>query len=62
LAARLNQPVICEGSVISPDQVRQAFDGGAFAVVVGTAITGVGWLTRQFAAASGPSGQAQAQA
>jgi N-acylglucosamine-6-phosphate 2-epimerase len=60
LAARLSQPVICEGSVVSPDQVRRAFDGGAFAVVVGAAITGVGWLTQQFAAASRPSSQAQA--
>jgi N-acylglucosamine-6-phosphate 2-epimerase len=54
LAARLSQPVICEGSVVSPDQVHRAFDCGAFAVVVGAAITSVGSLTRQFAAASGP--------
>ena len=49
LAARLNVPVICEGGVHSPEQLRQAFDCGAFAVVVGTAITGVGHLTRRFA-------------
>jgi len=52
LAARLNAPVICEGGVVSPDQVHRAFDCGAFAVVVGAAITGVGWLARQFATAS----------
>lgn len=51
LAKRLNVPVICEGGVSSPDELRRAFDCGAFAVVVGTAITGVGYLTERFAAA-----------
>lgn len=51
LAKRLNVPVICEGGVSSPDDLRRAFDCGAFAVVVGTAITGVGFLTERFAAA-----------
>ncbi len=52
LAGKLSLPLICEGGVGSPEQVRQAFDYGAFAVVVGTAITGVGHLVEQFAAAS----------
>lgn len=52
LAARLEVPVICEGGVGSPQQARRAFDGGAFAVVVGTAITGVGQLVESFVAAS----------
>ncbi|HQR32007.1 MAG TPA: N-acetylmannosamine-6-phosphate 2-epimerase [Blastocatellia bacterium] len=52
LAGKLNVPVICEGGVGSPEQVRQAFDCGAFAVVVGTAITGIGHLVEQFVAAS----------
>ncbi len=52
LAGKLNVPVICEGGVGSPEQVRQAFDCGAFAVVVGTAITGIGHLVKQFVAAS----------
>jgi N-acylglucosamine-6-phosphate 2-epimerase len=52
LVKRLDVPVICEGGVSSPDQVRQAFDCGAFAVVVGTAITGVGYLVQKFADAS----------
>lgn len=50
LATRLTVPVICEGGVSSPEQVRQAFDCGAFAVVVGTAITGVGLLVEKFVA------------
>ena len=33
--------LICEGGIASPQQARQALDGGADAVVVGTAITGV---------------------
>ncbi|VEI13735.1 N-acetylmannosamine-6-phosphate 2-epimerase [Trueperella bialowiezensis] len=32
-------PVICEGRVHSPQQARQVMDAGAYAVVVGTAIT-----------------------
>ena len=33
--------LICEGGISSPQQARQALEGGADAVVVGTAITGV---------------------
>lgn len=50
MSKRLQTPVICEGGVASPDDVRRAFDCGAFAVVVGTAITGVGQLVKKFAA------------
>lgn len=32
-------PVICEGRVHNPDHARQVMEAGAFAVVVGTAIT-----------------------
>ena len=32
-------PVFCEGRVHTPAQAREALDAGAFAVVVGTAIT-----------------------
>lgn len=32
-------PTICEGRVHSPEQARQVIEAGAFAVVVGTAIT-----------------------
>jgi N-acylglucosamine-6-phosphate 2-epimerase len=52
LAASLSVPVICEGGVASPADVRRAFDCGAFAVVVGTAITGVGQLVQNFVAAA----------
>jgi N-acylglucosamine-6-phosphate 2-epimerase len=52
LATRLSLPVICEGGVASPENVRQAFDCGAFAVVVGTAITGITQLARKFVAAA----------
>lgn len=51
LAKRVSVPVICEGGISSPEQARQAFDHGAFAVVVGTAITGIGFLVRRFAEA-----------
>jgi N-acylglucosamine-6-phosphate 2-epimerase len=52
LAGRLSIPVICEGGVSSPEQVREAFNRGAFAVVVGTAITGVDKLVERFASVS----------
>lgn len=41
MVAQLQVPVICEGGVSSAQMARQAIDLGAFAVVVGTAITGV---------------------
>lgn len=52
LAKRLTVPVICEGGVKTPEDVRRAFDCGAFAVVVGTAITGVDKLLPPFVAAA----------
>ncbi len=41
--------VVCEGGVHHPEQLRAAFDRGADAVVVGSAITNVDWLVRRFA-------------
>jgi N-acylglucosamine-6-phosphate 2-epimerase len=52
LAAELDCPVLAEGRYGSPDAVRAAFEAGAFAVVVGTAITDPLALTRRFAAAA----------
>ena len=52
LAAELDCPVIAEGRIATPEQARAAFDAGAFAVVVGTAITDPVALTRGFAAAA----------
>lgn len=54
--AQLETFVICEGGIHSPRSGRAALDAGADAVVVGTAITNVEWLTRSFAGAlSAPS-------
>jgi N-acylglucosamine-6-phosphate 2-epimerase len=64
LAQRLDCPVVAEGRYATPEQVRAAFAAGAFAVVVGTAITDPVALTRRFAAATpvaappGPRGAA----
>lgn len=52
LAAKIRVPIICEGGIASPDDVRRAFDCGAFAVVVGTAITGITQLVRNFVTAT----------
>ena len=55
LAADLTIPVIAEGRIITPEQARQALEAGAFAVVVGGAITRPQLITRRFAAAIGKS-------
>jgi N-acylglucosamine-6-phosphate 2-epimerase len=55
LARKLTIPVVCEGGVASPTDVRRAFDCGAFAVVAGAAITGIGPLTQNFAAPRSPA-------
>jgi N-acylglucosamine-6-phosphate 2-epimerase len=52
LAAELDCPVFAEGRIATPGQAHAAFDAGAFAVVVGTAITDPIALTRGFAAAA----------
>jgi len=52
LAAALDCPVLAEGRYATADDVRRAFDAGAHAVVVGTAITDPVALTRRFAAAA----------
>jgi N-acylglucosamine-6-phosphate 2-epimerase len=51
LAAELETPVLAEGRYATPTDVRAAFAAGAFAVVVGTAITDPAELTRRLAAA-----------
>lgn len=39
---------ICEGGVHSPQAAARAMQAGADAVVVGTAITNLGWVTRRY--------------
>lgn len=51
LAERITVPVIAEGRISSPQAARRALDCGAYAVVVGTAITAVDWVTSQYARA-----------
>jgi N-acylglucosamine-6-phosphate 2-epimerase len=41
MADRLSVPIICEGGIATPTEARKALDLGAYAVVVGTAITGI---------------------
>ena len=50
LVARCPVPVVAEGRFETPAQVARAFELGAFAVVVGTAITNPREITRRFAA------------
>jgi N-acylglucosamine-6-phosphate 2-epimerase len=46
---RLGKFVICEGGIHRPSEGRAALAAGADAVVVGTAISDLGWLVREFA-------------
>lgn len=52
LAGRITVPVICEGRVRDPRDVRAAFEAGAYAVVVGTAITNPGAIALAFVRAT----------
>lgn len=52
LTEELKKPVICEGRIKTPHDLRHALDLGAHAVVVGGAITGVDKLVEEFAAAA----------
>jgi N-acylglucosamine-6-phosphate 2-epimerase len=45
---RLNIPVICEGGISTPTMAKQALAAGAYAVVVGKAITGIDLLAKDF--------------
>jgi N-acylglucosamine-6-phosphate 2-epimerase len=49
---RLGKFGVCEGGIRTPPDVKAALDAGADAVVVGTAITNVDWLVREFAGAA----------
>jgi N-acylglucosamine-6-phosphate 2-epimerase len=48
LAAAVDCPVIAEGRLVTPADARAALDAGAYAVVVGTAITNPAAITRRF--------------
>ncbi|MBM0743524.1 putative N-acetylmannosamine-6-phosphate 2-epimerase [Phormidium sp. CLA17] len=51
LVKQLQVPVICEGGIASPQMAKQALDMGAYAVVVGTAITGIDLQVKAYATA-----------
>jgi N-acylglucosamine-6-phosphate 2-epimerase len=48
LVSDLKVPVVGEGRITTPQQAAQALTLGAFAVVVGSAITRPQWITAQF--------------
>ncbi len=49
LARATDTPVVAEGRYWTPELMKRAFDLGAYAVVVGTAITNPGAITKRFA-------------
>lgn len=51
LVKNLQVPIICEGGIASPQMAKQALDLGAYAVVVGTAITGIDLQVKAYATA-----------
>jgi N-acylglucosamine-6-phosphate 2-epimerase len=48
LAGRLRIPVVAEGRIRTPAQANRAIQLGAWAVVVGTAITSPAWIASEF--------------
>ncbi|HEY9889928.1 MAG TPA: N-acetylmannosamine-6-phosphate 2-epimerase [Candidatus Obscuribacterales bacterium] len=54
VVAQCAVPCLCEGGIATPAAARQALDLGAYAVVVGTAITGIDILVQQYCAAIAP--------
>ncbi|OLP18019.1 acetylmannosamine-6-phosphate 2-epimerase [Leptolyngbya sp. 'hensonii'] len=53
LVDQLPLPILCEGGIASPQMAKQALDLGAYAIVVGTAITGIEQQVRAYRAACG---------
>jgi len=51
LAPALHVPLVAEGRISTPDEGAQAIALGAFAVVIGQAITRPEWITARFVAA-----------
>lgn len=51
LAARISTPIIAEGRLVTPEHACLALQLGAHAVVVGTAITAIDWVTQRFISA-----------
>jgi N-acylglucosamine-6-phosphate 2-epimerase len=52
LAPLLRVPLIAEGRIATPEQAARALELGAYAVVVGHAVTRPEWITRRFVAAT----------
>ncbi len=48
LLETVNIPIICEGKINTPDQLKKAFDLGAYSAVVGGAITRPQQITKRF--------------
>lgn len=59
LAADLPVPVVAEGRIWTPEEARKALEAGAFAVVVGTAITRPQEIVRRFVQALSGTGRHQ---
>ncbi|MBW4469717.1 MAG: N-acetylmannosamine-6-phosphate 2-epimerase [Stenomitos rutilans HA7619-LM2] len=51
MVTAIKVPIICEGGVASPQMARKALELGAYAVVVGTAITGIDLQVKAYNAA-----------
>jgi N-acylglucosamine-6-phosphate 2-epimerase len=48
---RLSVPIVCEGGIASPQMAQEALRRGAYAIVVGTAVTGVDALVQAYQSA-----------
>ncbi len=48
LVEKVNVPVICEGKINTPEELKEAFNKGAYSAVVGGAITRPQQITKRF--------------
>jgi glucokinase-like ROK family protein len=48
---RLSVPIMAEGHISTPEEARRAIDGGAWCIIIGSAITRPGVITANFAQA-----------
>jgi N-acylglucosamine-6-phosphate 2-epimerase len=48
LVGRIGTPVVVEGHIWTVEDVRACFEAGAYAVVIGSAITVPQFITRRF--------------
>ena len=61
VSGHVGVPVIAEGRIATPSQARDAFEAGAHAIIIGSAITRPDLITRKFIFAIGGDGEQETE-